>query len=155
MNDFLRKWMEKKKFILTENCIFRKWINFSSIHKMSHDTSKCNRFNVYKWGRVFSNNRRHIMYEQRIMKFSIFPSILNYHSYRMFLRTYCVTYEECVFQKIILCMMSFCKKNHLSYLDTIESGAEEDIFQRLQELYIVAYLLSFERLFLFPKMWKI
>ena len=58
------------------------------------------------------------------------------------------------FKKIILCMMSFCKKNHLSYLDTIESGAEEDIFQRLQELYIVAYLLSFERLFLFPKIWK-
>ena len=50
--------------------------------------------------------------------------------------------------------MSFCKKNHLSYLDTIESGAEEDIFQILQELYIVAYLLSFKRLFLFPKIWK-
>ena len=50
--------------------------------------------------------------------------------------------------------MSFCKKNHLSYLDTIESGAEEDIFQRLQESYIVAYLVSFERLFLFPKIWK-
>ena len=24
-----------------------------------------------------------------------------------------------------------CKKNHLSYLDTIESGAEEDIFPKI------------------------
>ena len=53
------------------------------------------------------------------MKFSIFPScIFYYHCYRMFLTRYCATYEKCVFQKIILCMMSFCKKNHLSYLDT-------------------------------------
>ena len=50
--------------------------------------------------------------------------------------------------------MSFCKKNHLSYLDTIESGAEEDIFQILQELYIVAYLLSFWEVISFPENMK-
>ena len=90
-----------------------------------------------------------------LWSFLYFHQFYYYQCYRLFLRRYCATYEECVFQKIILCMMSFCKKNHLSYLDTIESGAEEDIFQRFQELYIVAYLLSFERLFLFPKIWKI
>ena len=44
-----------------------------------------------------------------------------------------------------------CKKNHLSYLDTIESGAEEDIFPKIVRIIYCRILLSFKWLFLFQK----